>query len=464
MNPDDIKKIYFLGIGGIGMSALARYFRSLGCEIHGYDRTETVLTKKLVEEGMKIHYGAADLSKIPEGLDLAVWTPAIPGDFEELTFFKNSNVPLKKRAETLGDISRSRRTIAVAGTHGKTTTSSMLTHLLRTGGIDCTAFLGGISLNLSSNYVGGKSDWVVAEADEYDRSFLQLSPEIAVLLSMDPDHLDIYGEASAVAETGFKEFIKKTRPNGKVFIKYSLAQYFDNQLFETFGLNNGRYLAENIRIKNGWFLFDFIAPAFQPEGGGQTGIGIKDLRLGMPGRHNVENATVAIAVSLNLGVSVEAIREGLATFKGIKRRFEFIFRDEKTVFIDDYAHHPTEIKAAAQAAQELFHDRKITAIFQPHLYSRTRDFLDGFAEALDRFDEVVLMDIYPARELPIPGITSKAIFEKMKNPNRTLVTKKNMLDTLKTRDLDVVMTIGAGDIDTFVEPIKQWLLERKHRS
>ena len=474
MNLDDIKKIYFLGIGGIGMSALARYFCSRGCEIHGYDKTETTLTKKLVKEGMKIHYGNADLRKIPDGLDLVVWTPAVPRDFEELTFFQNTNVPLKKRAEVLGIISRSQRTIAVAGTHGKTTTTSLLTHLLRTGRVDCTAFLGGISQNLRSNYVGGNSDWVVAEADEYDRSFLHLSPEIAVLLSMDPDHLDIYGEASAVAETGFKEFIRKTKPNGKVFINHNLAQYFDNQLFETFGVNVGTYRAHNVRVENGWFVFDFAAPAPHQireanpaagNGGGRSsgeprGFAMKNLRFAMPGRHNVENAAAAIAVALNVGVTPEAIRKALATFKGIKRRFEFIFRDEKTVFIDDYAHHPTEIRAAAQAARELFPGRKITGIFQPHLYSRTRDFQDGFAEELDKLDEIILMDIYPAREKPIPGVTSEIIFEKMKNPNKVLVTKANMLDILKTKDLDVVMTIGAGDIDTFVAPVKRWLKGR----
>ncbi len=475
MNLDDIKIIYFLGIGGIGMSALARYFLSRGCEIHGYDRTETTLTKKLVAEGMKIHYREADLKKIPTQLDLVVWTPAIPRDFEELTFFQNGNFLLKKRAEVLGIISRSKRTIAVAGTHGKTTTSSLLTHLLRTGGVDCTAFLGGISQNLGSNYAGGQSDWVVAEADEYDRSFLHLSPEIAVLMSMDPDHLDIYGDAAAVAETGFKEFIKKTKPNGKVFIKHNLAQYFDNQLFETFGVNKGMYRAENIRVEQGWFVFDFCAPARfrQPEANPAPEeiknrldddlhrFEIKALRFALPGRHNVENATATIAVALNLGIRTAAIREALATFKGIKRRFEFIFRDENTVFIDDYAHHPAELRAAIQAARDLFPHRKITGVFQPHLYSRTRDFQEGFAEELDKLDEIILMDIYPAREMPIPGVTSESISAKMKNPNVVLATKANVLEVLKARPLDVVITLGAGDIDTFVEPIRQWLEGRR---
>ena len=450
MNFSEIKKIYFLGIGGIGMSALARYFLMKEVEIHGYDKTETTLTKKLVGEGMTIHYGAADLTKIPAGLDLVVWTPAIPRNFEELTFFQNSGIPLKKRAEVLGIISRSQRTIAVAGTHGKTTTCSLVTHLLRTGGVDCTAFLGGIAQNLGSNYVGGQSDWVVAEADEYDRSFLHLSPEISVLLSMDPDHLDIYGDASAIAETGFKEFVKKTKPNGKVFIKYDLTQHFENQLFETFGVDGGRYRAENVRVEDGWFVFDLVTPVLK----------INAVRFAMPGRHNIENATAAIAAGLQLGVGEDAIRKAMLTFKGIKRRFEIVHRDEKTVFIDDYAHHPTEIRSAVQAARELFPGRKITGIFQPHLYSRTRDFQNGFAEELDKLDEILLMDIYPAREEPIPGVTSKIVFDKMKNPNKVLVTKANVLEVLKAKDLDVVMTIGAGDIDTMVEPIWNWMKSR----
>ncbi len=499
MDLASIKKIYFLGIGGIGMSALARYFLMKGCEVHGYDKTETTLTKKLVKEGMKIHYGGANFTKIPVGLDLVVWTPAVPRDFEELLHFQNGDIPLKKRAEVLGIISRSQRTIAVAGTHGKTTTSSLITHLLRVGGVRCTAFLGGIAQNLKSNYVGGDSDWVVAEADEYDRSFLHLSPEISVLLSMDPDHLDIYGKAENVAETGFKEFLKKTKPNGKVFIKEELTQHFENQAFDTaggvvystFGLGTGTYRSENIRVEDGTFVFDFVAPAYgrsweafpvKRGGSGRSYEGISDLGLrnadstnnpqsprpwsgrnlkfAMAGRHNIENATVAIAVALQLGVSEKAIRKALITFKGIKRRFEFVYRDERTVFIDDYAHHPTEIRAAVQAARELFPGRRITGIFQPHLYSRTRDFQDGFAEELDKLDEIILMDIYPARELPMPGVTSEIVFDKMKNPNKVLVTKATLLNELKTRQLDVVMTIGAGDIDTFVLPIKRFLKTR----
>jgi UDP-N-acetylmuramate--alanine ligase len=456
MNLSEIKRLYFLGIGGIGMSALARYFLNRGCEVHGYDKTKTTLTKKLAKEGMKVHYDE-NTGIIPPDVDLAIWTPAVPRTHKAFEWLQKHGVPLKKRAEVLGMLSREKRCIAVAGTHGKTTTSSMIAHLLHTGGVDCTAFLGGIVQNFGSNYVGGKSEWMVAEADEYDRSFLQLSPEISVLLSMDPDHLDIYGEASAVAETGFKEFIKKNNMDGKVFMHINLAQYFENQLFETFGIGEGQYRAENVRVENGSFVFDFVAAS---SSGHTAATGLKGLRLPMPGRHNVENATAAIAVALQLGVNSLAIRKGLLTFKGIKRRFEFIFRDEKTVFIDDYAHHPTEIRAAVLAARELFPGRKITGIFQPHLFTRTRDFQDGFAEELDKLDEILLMDIYPARELPIPGVTSEIIFDKMKNPNKVLVTKANTLDVLKTKHLDVLMTIGAGDIDTLVGNILKWLKKR----
>ncbi len=449
------KKIYFLGIGGIGMSALARYFNNRGVEIHGYDRTETALTRKLVEEGMNIHY-EENLEKIPSGIDLVIYTPAISQNNSELHFLKKRNCPFKKRAEVLGMISRMQRTIAIAGTHGKTTTSSILTHILRTGDIDCTAFLGGIAQNYLSNYVEGTSDWVIVEADEYDRSFLHLSPDIAVILSMDADHLDIYGNVEDMHESGFKEFVKKIKSNGRLLIQNKLSQNFEEpqkglKLFETYGVEEGTYRAEKVRVEGGWFVFDFTTHNSQPT---THNLQLKALRFSLPGRHNVENATAAIAVALQLGVSHESIRLALETFKGIERRFDFIYRDEQVVYINDYAHHPTELKAAIGAAKELFPDRKITGIFQPHLYTRTRDFQDGFAEALDELDEILLMDIYPAREEPIPGVTSEIIFEKMKNPNKTLVWKSNLMDVLKTKDLEVLLTLGAGDIDIFVEPIK----------
>ncbi len=466
MDLGKIKKLYFLGIGGIGMSALARYFNTRGCEINGYDKTETTLTKKLVAEGMTIHY-EENPALIPADIDLVVWTPAVPQGNLELRFFLQHNIPVKKRAEVLGLISRSQRTIAVAGTHGKTTTSSLVAHLLHTAGVYCTAFLGGIAKNFSSNFVDGDSDWVVAEADEYDRSFLQLSPEMAVLMSVDPDHLDIYGDAMQIQETGFKAFLRKVKTGGKIFLKSGLEQSFENMAFQTFGLETGQYRAENIRVEDGWFVFDFRAPL--PRSTGAVLPGTKNsevegkevkwegLRFAMPGRHNVENATAAIAVAMQAGAGEEAVRQGLEDFQGIARRFEIVYRDKQCVFVDDYAHHPTEIRSAVQAARQLFPGRKITGIFQPHLYSRTRDFQDGFAEELDKLDEIILMDIYPAREKPIPGITSAVIFEKMKNPNKVLTTKAKVLEMVKAKKIDVLMTLGAGDIDTCVPLIKDYL-------
>ncbi|MEO1258729.1 MAG: UDP-N-acetylmuramate--L-alanine ligase [Bacteroidota bacterium] len=472
MNLNQIKKVYFLGIGGIGMSAIARYFNSRGIQIFGYDKTETTLTKKLVNEGMTIHYDE-DLSQIPDGVDLVVWTPAVPRDHRELQHFLSTEIPVKKRAEVLGIISRNNRTVAIAGTHGKTTTSSLVTHLLRTGGIDCTAFLGGIARNYESNYVGGKSDWVVVEADEYDRSFLHLSPNVATIMSMDPDHLDIYGDLEKMHESGFKAFVQRVDINGSIYVKNTLAQFFENQNVETFGVNEGTYRAENVRVEDGWFVFDFVAPvagisweAFPDVKIGSVGnrshgeIRWKDIKTAMPGRHNVENAVAATAIALQLGVTEDAIRTALQTFKGIKRRFEFIHRNDKTIFIDDYAHHPTEIRAAVGAARELYPDKKLTGIFQPHLFSRTRDFQDGFAEELDKLDEIFLMDIYPARELPMEGVTSDIIFNKMKNKNKYRVTLNNVVDHLKNKKVEVLMTIGAGDINTVIDSVKDHLTHK----
>jgi len=448
MNINELKVMYFIGIGGIGMSALARYFKGLGADIFGYDKTATALTKTLVEEGMRIHY-EEDVSKIPAQVDLVVWTPAVPQDHAELQYFRQHDIPVKKRAEVLGIISRNRRTVAIAGTHGKTTTSSLTAHVLRACGIDCSAFLGGIAQNFQSNFVNGQSDWVVAEADEYDRSFLHLHPEIAAIMSMDADHLDIYGDEDSIHETGFLAFAKQV--TGTLYVQYEWLKFFDKNAVRSFGVDGGDYRAENLRVEDGYFVFDYKNPD----------ISIPNLQLPMPGRHNIENATIAISVALQLGAEPEAIRAALLSFKGIKRRFEFVIRTEKVVFIDDYAHHPTELKAAIGAARQLFPNRKVTGIFQPHLYSRTRDFADGFVSALDGLDEILLMDIYPAREGPIPGVTSEIIFERMQNANKKLVTKANLLDILKNKELDVVMTLGAGDIDTFVQPIKK-ILDNRH--
>lgn len=439
----DIQSAYFIGIGGIGMSAIARYLHSNGVLVFGYDKTETALTRKLAAEGMKIHYDD-DPRQIPAGIDLVVYTPAVPAEHRELTYFREEGFPIYKRAAVLGLISRSRKTIAIAGTHGKTTTTSILTHLLHTAGISCTAFLGGIAQNFESNYVEGQGEWVVVEADEYDRSFLHLHPYYAAVLSMDADHLDIYGDAKEMKK-GFETFASQVHSAGKVFSRHGLP--LDELDTISYGVEAGDYQAKNLRVEDGSFVFDFTSPLGD----------INDIVFTLPGRHNVENATVAIAIAQQLGVGATAVKKALALFKGIKRRFETIIRKDSVVYIDDYAHHPTELQAAIAAARTLFPERKITGIFQPHLYSRTRDFVAGFAEALDQLDEVLLLDIYPARELPIPGVSSQVIYDLMQLEKKELVTKTNLMEKLMRKDLQVLLSLGAGDIDTFVQPIKEML-------
>lgn len=429
------------------MSALARYFHKRGVAVFGYDKTETSLTRKLEQEGMKIHY-TEDVGAIPAGIDLVVYTPAVPASHAELQHFRSLNFPLKKRAEVLGIISRSMRTIAIAGTHGKTTTSSMVAHVLQTGGVDCTAFLGGIAGNFASNYVLGKSEWVVAEADEYDRSFLHLSPDIAVITSMDPDHLDIYGDPAAMLETGFLAFARRLKPDGQLWVQQSLLTEFGSfEGVKTYGLGKGDYRSENLRVEAGYFTFDYQNPETR----------IAGLQLALPGAHNVENATAAITIGLELGISEASIRKALRSFQGVKRRFETVYRDDQRVYIDDYAHHPSELRAAIAAARMLYPDRRLTGIFQPHLYSRTQDFADGFADALNDLDEIILLDIYPAREEPIPGVSSSLIFDQIENPVKHLALKSELLDLLKDKSPEVLLTLGAGDIDTLVEPIANWL-------
>lgn len=443
MKLNDIHTVYFVGIGGIGMSAVARYFNGRGAAVYGYDKTETALTKTLVDEGMTIHY-EEDPSRIPEGVDLVVYTPAVPADHRELQYFRAHGYPVRKRAEVLGLISRHRKTAAVAGTHGKTTTSSMLAYLLRVGGIDCTAFLGGIARDFDSNFVEGKGEWVVVEADEYDRSFLQLSPDIAVILSTEPDHLDIYGDAERILETGFRAFAARVKAGGELLVNAAVKEQLEgSHALRTYGLERGDCRAECIRVEDGRFVFDYRSPE----------IDLAALQLAMPGRHNVENATAALTVALRIGVAPEAIRRGLADFRGIKRRFERIWVGADTVFIDDYAHHPSELRAAIGAARELYPGRRLTGIFQPHLYSRTRDFADGFAAALDELDEVFLLDIYPAREAPIPGVDAATILDQMTNPRRALLRKDELLERIRNGRWDVLLTLGAGDIDRLVAPI-----------
>lgn len=456
MNFESIKKIYFIGIGGIGMSGLARYFHRHGAAVHGYDRSETELTRTLSSEGMQIHY-EDDIRYIPEGVDLVVYTPAVPQDHRELNWFLDRGYPVKKRAEVLGIISRAKRCIAIAGTHGKTTTSSMTAHLLRACGIDATAFVGGIALNLGGNYAEGSSDWVVVEADEYDRSFLHLHPEIAVINSVDPDHLDIYGTAEAVQES-YKQFASQLKPGGRLFLHLDVP--FDIPAAQFFGIGKAQYEAANLRVEDGQMVFDLFIndPILIANTGQDLPFVLQGLRLNYPGRHNVSNATAAIAAALATGATPEAIRKALPEFRGVKRRFEYIVRQPNLVYVDDYAHHPAELEAAIGAARILYPGKKLTGIFQPHLYTRTRDFADGFAAALDQLDEVLLLDIYPARELPIPGVSSDTIANLMKNKNIEIVTKENILNILKNKQIEVLMTMGAGDIDTLIEPIKELLL------
>lgn len=446
MDLNTIQNIYFLGIGGIGMSGLARYFQLKGKNVAGYDRTETELTKQLAAEGMAIHY-EDDPAKLPTQIDLVIYTPAIPKDHQEFNYLKTKEIPILKRAQVLGLISKNQRCIAVAGTHGKTTTSTIITHLLRAGGVDCSAFLGGISLNLNSNFVAGATDWVVVEADEFDRSFLQLYPEIAVITSMDADHLDIYGTADEVQRT-YRQFA--TQVSHTLIHKQDLP--LDGLTLAatrtSYNVDTADVCVQNLRIENGYSVFDYI---------GKDGTILRDLQFTQIGRHNVENATAAITVALQLGVTEAGLREGLHTFKGIQRRFEFIIRRDNQLFIDDYAHHPEELRAAIRAAKMVAPDQRITGVFQPHLFTRTRDFADGFAAALDELDEVILLDIYPARELPIEGVTSDIIFRQMQNPNKQLITKAELLPLLQEHRPRALLTVGAGDIGAMVQDIAKLL-------
>ena len=455
MNLSQYRHIYFIGIGGIGMSAIARYFLNTGKLVSGYDRTSTHLTQVLESEGMSIHY-EDNVNLIPEGVDLVVYTPAIPEDHQELNWIRSQSVPVMKRAQALGIISGSKDAVCIAGTHGKTTTSSMVTHVLKYGGVDISAFLGGVTVDYDSNFLVGNSDVVVLEADEYDRSFLWLNPYVAVIMSMDPDHLDIYGNHEVMI-SGFREFAAKTRDNGYLIIRYGLKDYFTDEelevikargvkIFEYGEDDRGDIRMHSLRIENGVYIFDY-------EGLGQT---IEAVKMSMPGRHNAENACVAITIGLLQGVAHDKIKDALAGFRGIHRRFEKIIDTPELVYIDDYAHHPGELKVAIDAARMLYGGRKLTGIFQPHLYTRTRDFAEGFAAELDKLDEVILMDIYPARELPIEGISSAMIFDLMRNPDKKLVTKATLMDVLAGSEVDVLMTLGAGDIDTFVQKIKRY--------
>jgi len=457
MKLEDFHIVYFLGVGGIGMSAIARWFKAHGKQVYGYDRTATVLTKELAKEGIIIHYDDA-IHNIPVEVVsnkqkcLVVYTPAIPKDHQEYTFLKLNGYNIHKRAALLGIITEKLFTVAVAGTHGKTTTSSMIAHILKFAGKDFAAFLGGITQNYNTNFFINKADNAIAvvEADEYDRSFLTLNPDIAVINSIDADHLDIYGAANAVEES-FNDFAGKIKPSGQLFVKNGIELANAKKVkTKTFSLKSGDYKSENVEIKDAAFHFTMNCKGK-----------VETFELNVPGYHNVENAIVSIAVAMELGIETEVIKKAIADFKGVKRRFEYVIKSPKIIFIDDYAHHPVEIEAFLKSVKALYPNKKITAAFQPHLFSRTRDFVDGFAESLSIADELILLDIYPARELPIPGITSEIILEKVKLKEKQICRKSQLIDIVKAGNYEVFLTIGAGDIDTQVEPIRE-ILKNKY--
>lgn len=445
MNLNQIHNVYFIGIGGIGMSALARYFKNIGKNVAGYDKTPTALTGELIESGIPIHFEDR-IDLIPEGFNqdntLVVVTPAVPITHSEWNYFLEREYQLKKRAEVLGIITKGTFCFAVAGTHGKTTTSSILGHILYESGADVTAFMGGIVENYNSNLIGNGKTITVVEADEFDRSFLHLHPNIACVTSMDADHLDIYGDSASI-EASFVEFAEKTEDKANFFIAKGLPLKGN-----TIAVNEpADYKAFNIRIEHSQYIFDVQTPSEV----------IKDLRFGLPGKHNLTNAVMALAMAKKFGTPTEDIAKALLSFKGIKRRFSYQIKTDKLVFIDDYAHHPTEINAVHQAVRELYPGQKVLAVFQPHLFSRTKDFADDFAKSLSQFDEVILLDIYPARELPMPGITSGWLLGKMTNDNKKLIPKNDLVANILQSDATVIVTIGAGDIGELVEPIKQAL-------
>ena len=439
--------IYFLGIGGIGMSALARYFIAKGYQVHGYDRTSTTLTSILESEGMIIHYHE-DISLIPAETGLVVFTPAIPATNTELKYLQNSGVRMMKRAEVLGMLSSEYQAIACAGTHGKTTTSCMVSYLLQQSHVGCQAFLGGISRNFENNFlISETSPFMVVEADEYYRSFLQLHPFIAIITSIDSDHLDIYNNIESVHEA-FTDFTGNIVPKGSLIIKKGLDLQLQLPLYGKvyrYAVNEvADFCASELKLVNSLYHFDFNYP------GGK----INNLVLGIPGLYNVENAVAALAAVILAGATPEELSKGLATFKGVKRRFDIRLNEPNMVYIDDYAHHPEEIKACIRSARDMFPNRKLTGIFQPHLYSRTRDFAEEFAKSLSLLDEILLLPIYPARELPIPGIDSEMLLSLIHHNNKHLVQKAEIPAYFTGKHIEVLITMGAGDIDTLVEPIE----------
>ena len=437
--------IYFLGIGGIGMSALARYFKAKGCDVAGYDRTSTALTQRLEAEGIAIHY-VDDPSMIPHDIEFVVLTPAIPANSKELNYLRDKNVRIVKRAEVLGMISQEHSTVAVAGSHGKTTTTAIMTHILMTAQKRISAFIGGIARNIDSNVVIGDEhdEFVVMEADEFDHSFLHLSPYASIVTSIDADHLDIYGDYEHVVE-GFNQFVERNSDNGLVVYHAGLP-INTKKPHLTYGLENADVIAKDVKIINGMTEFDVVM---------NDGTIMSSLRMALYGDHNVLNALAAITVCSFLGISQDVVREALLTFKGVQCRFDIRVRDEKHVLVDDYGHHPEEIKATLLTARKVFPDKQLTLVFQPHLYTRTRDFMDDFARILSLADHLILTDIYPARELPIEGVTSEALFEKITAKDKILCKKNEVLDILKDIDTEVVIIEGAGDIHGLLPQIEQ---------
>ena len=441
--------VYFLGIGGIGMSALARYFNEKGIAVSGYDKTETPLTKQLLSEGITVHF-EDNIELIDKAAKLVVYTPALPKDHSEWRYYLANDYPVWKRSEVLGAITKRSFNICIAGTHGKTTTSIMLAHILRHSGYGCTAFLGGIAVNYNSNFwsAGKEKNVSVAEADEYDRSFLKLSPDIAIISSMDADHLDIYGTAENM-EQAFIEFTEKIRPGGLLISKFGLKRNTDLKAERhlTYHQHDERadIYASNLKMDKGSFRFDIKTKDWK----------LNDVILNMGGMHNIENAIAAMTVAHQLGIGDEQIINAVKDFRGVKRRFEYIVKNDQQVFIDDYAHHPEELRALINGAKALFIDRKCTIVFQPHLYSRTRDLADGFAKVLDTADQVILLPVYPARELPLEGVNSEMILNKMTNKNKKILNKEELLEWIKHNKTDLLITAGAGDIDTLIDPIRK---------
>ena len=459
MEIKDIKAVYFVGAGGIGMSAIARYFIHRGIVVAGYDKTPSNLTKQLEKEGMLIHY-TEDVTEIPHACKdpktcLVIYTPAIPAEHKELIFFREGGFEIQKRAQVLGTLTRTHKGLCVAGTHGKTTTSTMCAHIMHQSSVDCNAFLGGISKNYGTNYIlSDSSDYVVIEADEFDRSFHWLRPWMSVITATDPDHLDIYGTKEAYLES-FRHYTELIQPGGALIIHTALEMKPNVQegvkVYE-YSIDKGDFHAENIKIDNGNITFDFISPIEC----------VKNVELGNPVPINIVNGVAAMAMAQLNGCSAEELRYGMATYRGVDRRFDFAIKNDRHVLISDYAHHPKEIFQSAKSIKQLYSNRKITAIFQPHLYTRTRDFYKDFADALSQLDEVILCDIYPAREQPIPGVTSKLIYDNLaEGVEKSMVKTDEVLNLVKSRDFDVLVILGAGDLDNQVPKIAKILESKK---